>query len=422
VLFSNDEGMWLANTDGSALTNLIPEPVEDVDDLSSAVSPDGRYLAFLTATDTFHDLTLHVITLPEGQDVLELPLTSRQTEPDADAIQGDPKLEIASAISLPENPAWSLDGRFVAFMGAQEGPSSDLYMYSLESGEVTRLTDGISQGIKPTWSPDGVFIVHSGVSTLGTGAGYDLAGVWAAPVDDPEEMRTLYHPDSGDEIWLGWVDAETLLVYSWSASCEAYDLRAVTVPADEIKPLWENIFHTAAFDPTSGNIAVAARESDPMCGDEFATGLYMILPSDQGTIQVATDEEVEIDRSSELYWSDSQQQFLMGTKDGLVAVNLSGELNLLPAPGANSPVLSPDGSMLAWRFTSLQNSIGVWVAKWGTEPRQIYDQNAGWALWMENDSLLFIGSDGLYLARKPDFEPILVQPDFWASGMVLAGR
>jgi hypothetical protein len=78
--------------------------------------------------------------------------------------------------------------------------------------------------------------------------------------------------------------------------------------------------------------------------------------------------------------------------------------------------------MLAWRFTSLQDSVGVWVAEWGADPRQIYDQNAGWALWTANDSLLFIGSDGLYLARKPDFEPDLVQPDFWASGIALAGK
>jgi WD40 repeat protein/serine/threonine protein kinase len=421
ALFSNDEGMWVANLDGNALTNLIPEPVEGVYDLNNAVSPDGRYLAFLTAMDNFHDLTLHVITLPEGENVLQLPLTSSQTEPDDDAIQGDPTLEIASAISLPENPIWSPDGLFVAFMGAHKGPTSDLYTYSLESGEVTQLTDGISQGIKPTWSPDGGYIVHSGVSTLGTGAGYDLDAVWAAPADG-SDVLTLYRPESGDEIWLGWADAETLLVYSWSAVCEAYNLRAVNIAANEIHPLWENNFHTAALDPDSGTLALAVREAFPMCGDEVAIGLYLIFPYGQETIQVATDQDIAIDRTSELIWSDQQEQFLMGTENGLVAVNLSGELNRLPAPGANSPVLSPDGSMLAWRFTSLQDSVGVWVAEWGADPRQIYDQNAGWALWTANDSLLFIGSDGLYLAREPDFEPDLVQPDFWASGIALAGK
>jgi len=78
--------------------------------------------------------------------------------------------------------------------------------------------------------------------------------------------------------------------------------------------------------------------------------------------------------------------------------------------------------MLAWRFTSLQESVGVWVAEWDTAPRQIYDQHTGWALWMDDKNLLFIGSDGLYLAREPNYKPVLVQPDFWASGMALSGR
>ena len=170
--------------------------------------------------ETFHDLTLHVISLPNGEAVLHLPLTSRDTEPGADAIQGDPKLEIASAIWLPENPVWSPDGRWVAFMGAQEGPTSDLYTYNLESGEITQLTDGISQGIKANlvsrWKVYRALrcehVGHRSQATPWTLYGQHL---WMARM-----FITLYRPDSGDEIWLGWADAETLLVHSWSASCE----------------------------------------------------------------------------------------------------------------------------------------------------------------------------------------------------------
>jgi WD40 repeat protein len=416
AVFSNKEGMWITNSDGSAVTNLGSAPVVAVDDLSQVVSPDGRFLAFLTATDNFYDLTLHVIELPHGQEVLNLALTSTQTEPDADAIQGDQKLEIASAISLAGNPVWSEDGLWLAFMGAQEGPTSDLYVYSLISGETTRLTDGISQGIKPTWSPDSSYIVHSGVSTLGTGAGYALDGVWAAPVDG-SEVNTLYQPESEDEIWMGWTGLETLLVYSWSAQCEKYDLRAVNILTDDVHPIWEGNFHSAAFDPDSGSIAVALQETSPLCESEATNGLYLIPPGEQGAVLVAAEGEVDIDPVSELFWSETREQFLIGTEGGLFAISLSGEVSRFPAPGANSPVTSPDGTRLAWRFTSLQENTGVWVAEWGSDPTQIYDQNSGWALWMDNNSLLFIGSDGLYLAQGPDYEPVLVQPGFWASGM-----
>lgn len=421
ALYTNDDGLWISNPDGSALTNLFSVPVEAVHNLYNVVSPDGRLLAFLTAVDQFYDLTLHVIELPFGEEVLNLPLTSTQTEPDADAIQGDPKLEITSAISLPQNPAWSPDGFSVAFMGAQDGPTSDLYVYSLESGEITRLTDGISQGIKPIWSPDGGYIVHSGVSTLGSGAGYDLDGVWAAPLDG-SEVNTLYFPDSGDEAWLGWTGPETLLVHSWSAACDKYDLRSVNILTGESLSIWEGNFLSAAFDPVSGTIALVVKETYPQCGDEAAKGLYLFPSGDPNPIQLASDEDVGIDGLSELVWHKAKEQFLMGTWDDLVAINISGELSHFPSPGVNSPLISPDGSMLAWRFTSLQENTGLWVAEWASEPRQIYDQHTGWALWIDDSSLLFIGSDGLYLAKDPDYEPTIVQPGFWASGMALAGN
>ena len=211
-------------------------------------------------------------------------------------------------------------------------------------------------------------------------------------------------------------------MYSWSASCEGYNLRAVNILTDETCPILEGNFLTAALDPTSGSVALAVEENDPECGVEAAAGLYLIPPGDQGAIQVAVEDEVEIDYPSELVWSEAQEQFLFGTEGGLVAINLSGELSLLPTPGANSPVISPDGSLLAWRLTSLQDIVGVWVAEWNTDPRQIYSEHTGWTMWMDSPSLLFIGSDGLYSAREPDYEPVLVQPGFWAAGMASSDR
>lgn len=78
--------------------------------------------------------------------------------------------------------------------------------------------------------------------------------------------------------------------------------------------------------------------------------------------------------------------------------------------------------MLAWRVTSPQENEGLWVAEWQSAPRQIYDQHVGWTMWMDDSSLLFIGSDGLYSAREPDYEPVLMQAGFWAAGMAASDR
>jgi len=52
------------------------------------------------------------------------------------------------------DPAWSPDGRRIAFTGTDEGCSS-LYVVELEGGQVRRLTTGGHSDLQPAWSPDG---------------------------------------------------------------------------------------------------------------------------------------------------------------------------------------------------------------------------------------------------------------------------
>ncbi|HKZ24582.1 MAG TPA: hypothetical protein VJ398_02195, partial [Acidimicrobiia bacterium] len=74
--------------------------------------------------------------------------------------------------------AWSPDGRQLAFMGLMEGPTADLYLYSLEDGQIRWLSSGPAHAIRPSWSPDGDYIVHHGVLGMGTGAGFSVTGAW----------------------------------------------------------------------------------------------------------------------------------------------------------------------------------------------------------------------------------------------------
>jgi Tol biopolymer transport system component len=59
------------------------------------------------------------------------------------------------------DPAWSPDGRRIAFTSNQEG-NWELYILAIDSGTITRLT--YSQGFEgaPTWSPDGAWIAYEG--------------------------------------------------------------------------------------------------------------------------------------------------------------------------------------------------------------------------------------------------------------------
>jgi hypothetical protein len=52
------------------------------------------------------------------------------------------------------HPAWSPDGRRVAF-SAQAGGLTDLYVYDLEADSLHRLTEDAFADLEPAWSPDG---------------------------------------------------------------------------------------------------------------------------------------------------------------------------------------------------------------------------------------------------------------------------
>lgn len=51
--------------------------------------------------------------------------------------------------------AWSPDGTKLAFVSGHRGTSADVFVYSRDMGESTRLTDGPSHAYQLSWSPDG---------------------------------------------------------------------------------------------------------------------------------------------------------------------------------------------------------------------------------------------------------------------------
>jgi Tol biopolymer transport system component len=160
--------------------------------LSPSLSPNGKYLAFLSEKDVF-SIDLYVAELRSG-DIIEK-LTNRIKDAHLDDIayvesggswspdskrfvftgyrKGRSILIIKEAesgrtrqeIELPEvpaiaNPAWSPNGQYIAFTGMKEG-QTDLYVYDFRRGTTRQLTDDLYSEIQPSWSADGQYIVFA---------------------------------------------------------------------------------------------------------------------------------------------------------------------------------------------------------------------------------------------------------------------
>ena len=172
-----DQGkLILAPSTGSGGVNISP-----------SISPDGRFLAFLSEKDIF-SVDLFMADASTGEIIRKL--SSAASDPHIEALsyiesagawspdseqfafivtaQGDHQLvivatengvvqdriEVDPMIGAMSNPTWSPDGRYIAFSGSVGG-ITDLFMFDLEARETIRLTNDKFADLQPAWSPDG---------------------------------------------------------------------------------------------------------------------------------------------------------------------------------------------------------------------------------------------------------------------------
>ena len=167
--------------------------------IAPALSPDGRYIAFLSARELF-SIDLYLADARTGEILRKLVSSDRNSHfeslrfiesagswsPDSKRLafvtfaKGDNRLSIVDVesrdieqIKVPGleaiiNVAWSPDGRTIA-LAAQMTGVSDLFLYDLESRQVRRLTADRYADLQPAFSPDGqtiAFVTDRGVETV----------------------------------------------------------------------------------------------------------------------------------------------------------------------------------------------------------------------------------------------------------------
>jgi Tol biopolymer transport system component len=205
-----------------------------------ALSPDGRWLAFIS-TRSLLSVDVFVADTSNGRVVRKL--TSTATDPHFSSIQfihsagawdqgsrrlavatvtgGRPALAIYDAlqgslereIEIPDvdeilAPAWARGDGAIAFSGLRGG-LTDLYVFDLQQNQLRRLTNDAFADLQPSWSPDGQRLAFStdrftsDTATLSFGA-YQLGVLDVASgriervVDAPgKQINPHWAPDGG---------------------------------------------------------------------------------------------------------------------------------------------------------------------------------------------------------------------------------
>ena len=178
--------------DSAGQTVLAPETNGGRINIAPSLSPDGRYVAFISERELF-SFNLYVADAETGEVIAELDragttghfnalrfISSSGTwSPDGRRLafvsseDGDNQITVwnvvdeeiersfsVDGVTSMKNPAWSPDGTRLAFAGT-DGGISDLYVLDLETESVRQLTNDRYADLQPTWAPDGETIAFS---------------------------------------------------------------------------------------------------------------------------------------------------------------------------------------------------------------------------------------------------------------------
>ncbi len=400
-------GPWLIypSVDGTTLhiydeangnpTQVPTGKLLDPGELPLGVSPAGGWLAFRSA-----DLRLELLHLPDGHLETITPLVSPELQKNAQS-SGESQPEALTVILQAGGLAWSPDGRWLAFLAAVDGPSSDLYIYDTQTKVIRRLTSGMNQAATPFWAPDGMWVLVQEMERRPGGSSWRVNAVWAAAMDH-NEVRKIYTPpaESNGEVFLGWSGAENLACYSL-VDGQGSDLRLAPLSARWLQHEVGGPFSRAALNPRTGALALIQ-----------ADGLHLYQPGS------ASSQQVRVGAWNRLTWSPVDGRFQAGGAAGVLLFDSMQNTLLLANDG--EAAASPDGQwLLGWNDASDGGQPGLRLySPAGQELQRISADPVQAALWqLDAKGFFFLSRGQLYHAGFPTVNPALVDGDAGA-GMV----
>lgn len=348
LVFARSQGQEVAavQPDGNAVASVtLPSALLSASDLHDGASSTSGWLAVRVGQPGQASFSLALIHLPEGKLEQVTPLTSSEVADTIQQASPEQPSQTAQALSQPHTLAWSPDGRYLAFIAAIDGPSTDVYLLDTQNQKIQRLTRGSNQAATPLWSPDSLWVITQEVERFDADGRWKVTAVWAAATDH-HETRRLYTPPSNStgEVFLGWSTSETLVSYT-RAPDAGRTVREVPLSTRYINLVYAGPFDQVAYDPASKQLAFTETlETGAELG--LGPGLYLI-PAYKGQ-----PRSVLAGDWSGLSWAAAARQFMASSATTLLMTTPAGELTLFPSE--NRAMFSADGQ---------------WVAGWGDQPQ-----------------------------------------------------
>lgn len=330
--------------------------------IAPALSPDGRYVAFLSEKDLF-SINLFIADTRTGEVVQKLNKRTADSHfdsmrfissagtwsPDGKQFafitfaEGDNEIAIwdldsgkierrihMGEVSALMNLSWSPDGQYLAISG-MNGGISDLYVLDLDTNNVRQLTNDRHADMQPVWAPNGESLAF--VSDRGPrGADFDMlsyGSLTMAMIDiesgeieviDPFEAGKQHNPQFSPD------GRSLFFISNHDGFKDTYRLDLATQQTYRITALQTGVSGITATAPAMS----VASQSGKMAFSVYADNQYAIyaLSPDaaQGTLMMSNDEYADLLAVSGVQgvYADS------GSTSGSTAVGVSHAASILP--------------------------------------------------------------------------------------------
>jgi WD40 repeat protein len=398
----------------------LPRPFETGYCFSCLVSPDGEWLAFWTGSaggdsggDPLNsegpfDLQLNLYHIPDGSvrtvTALLSPDYPANFTKNAEAVRdlsefaGQNVESIAGDLSSSFlhgilSAAWSPDGRYLAFAGEMDGPSSDLYTYDVTDGRIRQLSSGtanlLSNGPPAIrFSPDGKWIVYS--SGYWVGEGMKMTFYAARP--DGSDYREYPEAVQG---FSDWLSDSAFLVNDSSNGIGDYRLQSADLANGKLSVVWKCPYRGYSIDPQGALLIFASPvSSDWGCED---SGLFQVNLATGSSQRLFDIQGYERPTRVE-FLGQGDRRFLVHLGGAAVyAVSATGGINLLLETEL-APFASPDGQWAAFAGEGLRIMDSS-----GTVSDFISDVSIDNLIWRpDSKGFLFISGSDVYSVSMPE--------------------
>jgi hypothetical protein len=394
---ADEGGIYAINVDGSGRTVVhVPEELYH----GPYFSPSGFQMVFRVEGETEFDQRLVITRFPDGKVEAEIALFS----PDWQTRYWGQRYWEQTEEAVGQL-RWSPGGRYLAFVAALDGFSSDLYVFDLSTKEVRRLTDGPYQTRIMGWSPDGEWIVHQSVFHFGTGAGMAGVAVWAAALDG-SEVRHLYDAYS-KQIIETWMDLRRFVIFEEGQPYGAMNILRVSIENDDPLVVYEGpLMYMVGADVKQGLAVFILHEISYR--EDIKEGVYTTSIQYPSTSQLILPGEWS--RAS-CCWEQGMC-FVVSDAGKLAGFEMGGEVKFI----TNIPIAKygiealPGEDMFA-----VYSDQGAWLYDGeGELVRQIIDRGVEEFLWEPDGETFFIlteESQMLYVGNAYDDSIALVDTD-----------